>query len=198
MLAKDLYSCKSSICCYRFIIAEDGSSKISGCLIPALIVLLMMVFLSALVVFLGIRSDADITSPDQVNESHGIHLNGEQNSDTSADKGQDEETADDLTGESEDNSQVTPDIELLEPTMLEWLKERIVDPEVLMLHTEELADMEDPEQFIEQHGLDKNIIVYQVESIDDRIVTVLFGYPFSEWSQRVVFMWTDGQWNFER
>ena len=92
--------------------------------------------------------------------------------------------------------EMPPDHEALEEAMEEWLAERIDDPDVILLHTEELDDFD---QFFDTYDLEEdNIIVYMVESTEDEFATVLLGPPFSEWSIKAVFIWREGQWDFLR
>jgi hypothetical protein len=120
----------------------------------------------------------------------------------SAETGNDLQEEDELVAEDADEQQpqleatTPPDYNFLEPAMHNWLIERTGDGDVIMLHTDELNDVEN---FFERFDLvDDNIIVYRVDSKDVQFVTVLFGLPFSEWSTKVVFIWRDDQWNFLR
>ncbi|MDY6827598.1 MAG: hypothetical protein SVV67_10625 [Bacillota bacterium] len=95
--------------------------------------------------------------------------------------------------ESEDEG-VSPDYELLEKAVLDWLQEKTGDQDVVMVHTDELEDME---AFFERYDLaEENVIVYQVESTENGEATVLFGLPYSEWTMEAVFGWDGEGWIF--
>jgi len=89
-----------------------------------------------------------------------------------------------------------PDYDKLEVALERWLVNRIYDPDVILLHSKELDDVE---QFFESYDLeDDTIIVYQVESTDEEFATVVFGLPFSQWTIKAVFIWRDNKWEFLR
>lgn len=89
-----------------------------------------------------------------------------------------------------------PDYDQLEEALERWLVNRIYDPDAILLHTEELDDVD---QFFERYDLeDDNIIVYQVESTDEEFATAVFGLPFSQWTIKAVFIWRDNKWEFLR
>lgn len=103
-------------------------------------------------------------------------------------------------GEDQDENgpdeETTPDHDLLEEAMEEWLEERVDDPDVILLNSDELEDFD---LFFETYDLEEdNVIVYMVESMEDEFATILLGPPFSEWSIKVVFIWREGQWDFLR
>ncbi len=98
--------------------------------------------------------------------------------------------------DNEIEGDIPPDHDLLEEAMEQWLTERVNDPDVILLHTDELEDFD---QFFETYDLEEdNVIVYMVESTEDEFATALMGQPFSEWSIKAIFIWRDGQWDFLR
>ena len=98
--------------------------------------------------------------------------------------------------EEDEEEEVPPDYEKLEPVMVDWLEERVEDPEVILLPVEEL---EDSDAFFEEYDLAEDmVIVYRIEDKDDEFATVLFGPPYSEWSTKAVFIWEDSEWRFLR
>ncbi|MFO7951937.1 MAG: hypothetical protein R6U91_03905 [Bacillota bacterium] len=96
----------------------------------------------------------------------------------------------------EEEEEKPPDYEQLEPALVEWLEKRLGDPDVIMLHPD---DLEDTEEFFEKYDLaEDNVIVHRVESKDEEFATVKFGAPFSEWSVKAVFIWEDSEWGLLR
>ena len=98
--------------------------------------------------------------------------------------------------EAEEAEAEPPDYEQLEPVLEEWLEERLNDPDVILVHTDELDDVD---QFFEEYDLEEdNVIVYDIQSTDEEFASVVFGLPFSQWSINAVFIWRDGEWHFLR
>lgn len=123
---------------------------------------------------------------------------GEETPEAELEEPGEEET--DLEEETEDEelfeTTTPPNYDLLEPDLHNWLIERTGDGEVIMLHTDELDDVD---RFFERFNLaEDNVIVYKVDSRDGQFVNVLFGMPYSQWSLKVVFIWSDNGWVFLR
>jgi hypothetical protein len=88
------------------------------------------------------------------------------------------------------------DIATIETTAYEWLKDRTGDPDVIMVTT---GDLDDMDAFYDQYDLSEDtVLVYMVDSVDDEFLSVIFGPPYSEWSLMAVFIWRDNQWEFLR
>ena len=98
--------------------------------------------------------------------------------------------------QKEEEEEVPPDYDKLEPVMVDWLEERVEDPEVILLPVEKL---EDSDAFFEEYDLAEDlVIIYRIEDREDEFATVLFGPPYSEWSTKAVFIWEDSEWRFLR
>jgi len=166
-----------------------------GLILPLLLIVLILI-----IVFVGVNyllNDSDETVADETE----IEEPGEEQQEPSGDT--EPEPDPEMEEEPEVGEEVIvsapstpPDYDLLELNTYNWLIERTGDGEVIMLHTEELNDVE---RFFERFDLvEDNIIIYMIESKDDQFVTLLFGQPYSEWSTRVVFVWRDDGWEFLR
>jgi hypothetical protein len=138
----------------------------------------------------------------EINEDPLISQPQQEEQEESAETGndlqeEDEEVAEDTEEQNPQLEATTPpDYNFLEPAMHNWLIERTGDGDVILLHTDELDDVE---HFFERFDIvEDNVIVYMIESKDEQFVTVLFGLPFSEWSTKVVFIWSGDQWSFLR
>lgn len=169
----------------------DYEPKKSGCLLPALLLVMVVVLMAALIVFLGSRNEAliDIADPEDEELIEETDLPGPEPDQAETLPEEDEETV-------EETVEVPPDYDQLEEAMNNWLASRVNDPDVIMIHTSELDDFEG---FLERYSLEEdNIIVYQVESTDDQFATAVFGLPYSEWSIRAVFIWRNNEWEFLR
>lgn len=170
--------------------------KKTGFMVPALVIILVL-----FMVIGGAYMLTD-TDDDQVVDDDPLEVPDVANDDEQAgvEDPNDEVTEPADPGEDQDENgpdeEMPPDHEVLEEAMEEWLAERIDDPDVILLHTDELEDFE---AFFEEYDLEEdNVIVYMVESTEDEFTTVLFGPPFSEWSIKAVFIWREGQWDFLR
>jgi hypothetical protein len=94
--------------------------------------------------------------------------------------------------DEDDNGGISPDYELLEEVLLVWLQEKTGDQDVVMVHADELEDIE---AFFERYDLaEDNVIVYLVESTENGEATVFFGLPYSEWTMETVFSWDGEDW----
>lgn len=165
--------------------------KKSGCLLPGLLLVIAVALIAALIVFLGSRNEAliDIVDPEDEELIEETDLPVLEPAQTETLPEEDEETA-------EEAVEVPPDYDQLEAAMSGWLVFRLKDPDVIMVHTSELDDVEG---FLERYSLEEdNIIVYQVESTDEQFVTAAFGLPYSEWSIQAVFIWRNNEWEFLR
>ncbi len=181
----------------------EAEEKNSGWLLPVLILSFSVLLMSFLIVFLGTRHGAEIEIvnlvEDDSEETEQFLLEGNDNDNgVAADIANNDANND---GSEDDNDQDAgdeeqpPDHALLEEEIYEWLKGRVNDPDLILLHTD---DLEDTDSFIEQQEKGVAIIVYEIESTEGKYVTVLFGYPFTEWSIRAVFTWSDNRWEFLR
>ncbi|MBW6463251.1 MAG: hypothetical protein K0B84_03595 [Firmicutes bacterium] len=166
-----------------------------GLILPLLLIVLILI-----IVIVGVNyllNDSDETVADEIE----IERPGEEQQEPSVDTEPEpdpevEEEADEIEEEIVPAPSTPPDYDLLELNAHNWLIERTGDGEVIMLHTEELNDVE---RFFERFDLvEDNIIVYMIESKDDQFVTLLFGLPYSEWSTKAVFIWRDDGWEFLR
>lgn len=167
-----------------------------GLLIPLAIIFAVILFGAASIIF-WVNGESDPVSDDFSEvlpdaEQEQLPVSQETNDEIVEEAETEEENAEQITPESS----TPPDYNFLEPAMQNWLIERTGDGDVILLHTDELNDVE---HFFERYDLvDDNVIVYLIDSKDEQFVTVLFGLPFSEWSTRVVFIWRDDQWSFLR
>lgn len=167
-----------------------------GLLIPLAIIFAVILFGAVAIIFWAngepdpVGDDFSEVLPDVDQEQ--LPENQETNDEVVEEAETEEENAEQITPEPS----TPPDYNFLEPEMHNWLIERTGDGDVILLHTDELDDVE---HFFERFDIvEDNIIVYMIESKDEQFVTVLFGIPFSEWSTRVVFIWRDDQWLFLR
>ena len=166
-------------------------------LLPTLIVAIVVVIIVVFIIVLVDRNE----------DKSGL---GDEQGIEQEEQGQAEETAQDISepvdaetdtaGEEsdqlEEKDSIPPDYDLLETTIYSWLIDWTGDPDVIMVHTDELDDVEG---FFERFNLEEdNVIVYQLQSTDDQFATVAFGLPYSEWSTRAVFIWRDREWLFLR
>jgi rRNA maturation protein Nop10 len=167
-----------------------------GLLIPLVIILTVLLFGAAGIMFLNNGEPEAV-----VDETRVVLPDPEQEQDPN-----DQNIDDGVVEESETEEEkiepvvpepsTPPDYNFLEPAMHNWLIERTGDGDLILLHTDELDDVE---HFFERFDVEEdNIIVYMLESKDEQFVTVLFGLPFSEWSTKVAFIWRDDQWSFLR
>ncbi|MDW7739716.1 MAG: hypothetical protein SCJ97_06630 [Bacillota bacterium] len=164
----------------------------AGWLLPVLIIVVSVVIMGAIIVTLGSRQDPEIEIPSVVN--------GEEEVDR-ADEGEveisDPEEAEETDAESEslpESEKEPPNLAVIEPVLHRWLINRTGDPQVILLHTEELNNVE---RFFETYDLQEdNIIVYAIDYLDDTMAGVLFGPPYSEWSILAVFIWDGRGWAF--
>jgi hypothetical protein len=167
-----------------------------GLLIPLIIILTVLLFGAAGIMFLANgESDSVIDDPIEPGQSN-------EQQQTPVEPDLSDESEEEETEEEESDEQILPDpstppdYNFLEPAMHNWLIERTGDGDVILLHTDELDDVE---HFFERFDIvEDNVIVYMIESKDEQFVTVLFGLPFSEWSTKVVFIWSSDQWSFLR
>ena len=162
-------------------------------LLPALIVAIVVVSIVVSIMVLVGRNEDKISLGDE----QGLEQE---------EQGQAEETAQviiepvdaetDTAGEESDQLEeidsIPPDYDLLETAVYSWLIDRTGDPDVIMVHTDELEDVEG---FFERFNLEEdNVIVFQLQSTDVQFATVAFGLPYSEWSTKAVFIWRDQEW----
>jgi hypothetical protein len=171
--------------------------KKSGLLLPVLVLITVVALMTVLIVNLGTRNEALIDSTDDEVEEQ---LEEEQPEEiipvTEEAPAAEEEPTGIETEEEAETDYIPPDYDQLEEAMHSWLITRIGDPDVIMVHTSELDDVEN---FFEIYDLEEdNIIVYQLESTEDQFATAAFGLPYSEWSIRAVFIWSDQNWSFLR
>ena len=180
----------------EFAVLDYRPKSKKGLLIPLVIILAVLLFGVAGIMFLSNgEPDAAVDVPYESGQ-------GDEQQQLPDEPEPDEESEEETGTEEVNGEQVLPapstppDYNFLEPGMHNWLVERTGDGDVILLHTDELDDVE---QFLERFDIvEDNIIVYMVESKDEQFVTALFGMPFSEWSTRVVFIWRDDQWSFLR
>ena len=164
---------------------------------PALIIVLALAMIIGGIYILS-NTDDDPAAADEPLEIPDAR---EEDDQTDVDEPEEEETTepadpDEELNDNEIEDDILPDHDLLEEAMEQWLAERVNDPDVILLHTDELEDFD---QFFETYDLEEdNVIVYMVESTEDEFATALMGQPYSEWSIKAVFIWRDGQWDFLR
>ena len=185
------------------VIEEDEFSELDyrpknkiGCLVPALVILLALFMIIAGVIvfrsfsFEPIAEEDELEMPDQVQP---VEAPLEPDPDREELKPEPDPEPVEGTPAAGPNP---PDYDQLEEALERWLVNRIYDPDAILLHTEELDDVD---QFFERYDLeDDNIIVYQVESTDEEFATAVFGLPFSQWTIKAVFIWRDNKWEFLR
>lgn len=110
-----------------------------------------------------------------------------------------EQTPEEEEGEAEEplaEEDSAKDLATIEETAHEWLKIRTEDPDVILVST---SDLDDIDAFFDQYDLSEdNVLVYMVDSVGDEFLTLLFGPPYSEWGLKVVFIWRNNQWEFLR
>ncbi len=172
--------------------------KKSKYLMPALIVAIVVVvsIVVFIIVLMGRNADKSGLGDEQGIEQEKQGQAEETAQDISGPVDAETDTAGEESDQSEEKDSIPPDYDLLETAIYSWLIDRIGDPAVIMVHTDELEDVEG---FFERFSLEEdNVIVYQVQSTDDQFATVAFGLPYSEWSTRVVFIWRDREWSFLR
>ena len=170
--------------------------KKSGFMVPALVIILVLGMVIGGIYMISSTEDDQVVVDDPVEVPDAV----DEDEQADVEDPNDEETEPVDPNEDQDENgpedEMPPDYEFLEEAMKEWLAERVDDPDVILLHTEELEDFD---QFFEDYDLEEdNIIVYTVESTEDEFATVLLGPPFSEWSIKAVFIWREGQWDFLR
>ncbi len=166
-----------------------------GLIIPVAIIVVVVLFsIIGVLALTNDRPDSVIDEPEKMSpgteqvQQPSEHEPGDEQE---LEAGTDQETVEQLFPPS-----TPPDYSLLAAGMQNWLVERTGDGDVILLHTDELEDVEG---FFERYDLvDDNVIVYRIDLEENQFATVLFGLPFSEWSTKVVFIWRDDQWNFLR
>lgn len=177
--------------------------KKSGFLFPVLVIFLVLGMVIGGIFILNQADDelATVDEPLEVPDAVQEDEQEDEQPETEQDDPEDEEITEPAETDQELNdndleNDISPDHDLLEKAMEQWLAERVDDPDVILLHTEELEDFD---QFFETYDLEEdNIIVYMVDSTEDEFATALMGPPFSEWSIKTVFIWREGQWDFLR
>lgn len=166
-----------------------------GLILPLLLIVFILI-----IIIIGVKyllNDSDETAAEETE----IERVGEEQQEPSGDtETEPEPEVEEEPEESEEEyipvSSTPPDYDLLVPNAHNWLIERTGDGAVIMLHTDELTDVE---RFFERFDLvEDNVIVYMIESKDEQFVTLLFGVPYSEWSTKAVFIWRDHGWEFLR
>ncbi len=164
-------------------------------LIPLLVISLVLGMAVAVYFIMSSDEPAEVADngPLEVSEQEEAGLEPEETEQEEA--GPDPENDEEFNEET-DVEAVSPDYDQLDAVLQEWLEQRLDDPEVILVHTAELDDLD---QFYEEYNLDEdNIIFYEIESKGEEFAAVLFGLPFSEWSIKAVFHWRDGEWFFLR
>jgi hypothetical protein len=171
--------------------------KKSGLLLPVLVLITVFALMTVLIVNLGTRNEALIDSTDDEVEEQLEEKQPEEIIPVTEEASAAEEEPTGIeTDEEAETDYIPPDYDQLEEAMHSWLITRIGDPDVIMVHTSELDDVEN---FFGIYDLEEdNIIVYQLESTEDQFATAAFGLPYSEWSIRAVFIWSDQNWSFLR
>ena len=181
---------------YDFSELDYEPRKKGGILLPILTLTLIVGLMAALIVFLGLRNEPEITVPEQfvedeppAEEAPGA---AEESPDNEEEIEKDQDELEELLAAEEE---LPADHEQLEQALQEWLRERVNDPDVVMLPVEVL---EEPEDFMGQYSDELNVVVFEVEQATEEDVTVLFGLPFREWSIKAVFGWIENEWVFLR
>ncbi len=183
-------------------------------LLPALIIVAVLLLLAMLVIFMltgrsDRAEDAAAVLPEVEEELQEVvpeeEREGENDRVQPAESdpveevtvGEDiEPEADDELAEAVSDEPADRAIATIEDAALEWLKIRTEDPEVVLLTT---GDLDDMDAFFEEYDLVEDmIVVYMIDSIDDEFLTLLFGPPYSEWGLKAVFIWRNNQWEFLR
>jgi len=171
--------------------------KKSRYLLPALIILTVLILMVVIYFLTGIRDEIGVDVTDDEQDKEQVTEQAEE-AVPSAPEAIEEITEGSLEESEIDEAdhETPPDHEQLGDAMHKWLISRVDDPDVIMVHTSELDDVE---SFLERYSLEEdNIIVYRIESTEDQFATAVFGLPYSEWSIRAVFIWRDSKWNYLR
>lgn len=186
--------------------------SVKSVLLPVLIIIAVLLLLAMLVIFVltgsnGREEEAAAVLP-EIEEQQEVPAGYRENEDDQdqlserepveeATAGEDiEPELDDETAEVVSEESADKSIATIEAAALEWLKIRTEDPDVVLLTT---GDLEDMDAFFEEYDLaEDTIVVYMIDSVDDEFLTLLFGPPYSEWGLKAVFIWRNNQWEFLR
>lgn len=175
-----------------------------GFLAPVLVILLVLLMVAAGIYFLGnngagpVADDEPLQVPEAEEDAEEPQTGdtGQEEAENGLEEDEEPDLEDEASGPENDGETEPPDYDQLEAVLQEWLEERVEDPDVILVHTD---DLEDVDQFFEEYDLEAdNVIVYDIESTDDQFTAVVFGLPFSEWSIKAIFEWRDTGWNFLR
>ncbi len=173
--------------------------KKAGCLVPALVIILVLFITAAGLFYLRgnyfwqADDDQPLDVPIAEEQVEDLDPDGAEEEVAEVDPDGEEEKEEEPEGNDEAEP---PDYEQLEAVLEEWLEGRMSEPDVIMVHTDELDNID---QFYELYDPQEDtVIVYKIESKDDQFVTAVFGLPYSEWSLKAIFNWRDGQWVFLR
>ncbi len=165
----------------------------SGFLIPILVISLVLGMAAAVYLIMSNDEPAEVADngPLEGLEQEEAGPEPEETEQEEAEDESEHENEEEFNEETDVEAE-SPDYDQLDAVLQEWLEQRLDDPEVILVHTAELDDLD---QFYEEYNLDEdNIIFYEIESKGEEFAAVLFGLPFSEWSIKAIFHWRDGEW----
>jgi len=185
------------------VVEEDEFSELDyrpkkkiGCLVPALVILLVLFMIIAGVIVIRSFSFEPVAEEEELEMPRQIQPEEEPLEPDPDGEEPEPEPEPEPVEEKPATGLKPPDYDQLEEALERWLVNRIYDPDAILLHTEELDDVD---QFYERYDLeDDNIIVYQIVSTDEEFATAVFGLPFSQWTIKAVFIWRDNKWEFLR